>query len=182
MITGKLNFHSETGTEGGYYAIQNSDHISHIVPEFGVFEGHTVYDPQDLMRSGKVIEALRDDGTPFTSAPLGEVALLDIQWNDNVEEIARPSNTVRIERWSYEGLEYLEDGDKLTIFAQGIGSVALWKGTVSLLPQDSYGEDSYAPFGFACHHRPLNTEPVTEDEWSEWFFEQRFATLDRTGL
>lgn len=179
MITGRLNFHSETGTEGGYYTVQDSNYISHIAPDFGVFRGETIFDPNDLMRTGKVIESWRQDGTPFQSAQKGDIAFLDIDWDDKEHDIAVPSCNVRVERWSYDGLTYLNDGDRLTIFTRGVGSAALWCGVVELLEQDPYGNDSYTPFGLACHHKPLNTKPVTNDQWSQWFLEGRFATLER---
>ncbi len=179
MKTGKLDFHSETGTEGGYFALQDSAHITYQQPNYGVFKGHSVYDPQDIFRRGKVDSSYREDGTAFEVGRIGDVSFLDILWNDGVTDIARASNTVLEERWGYKGLVLIGNGDRLTVFEKGIGSLALWSGEVLLEEQDPYEAGSFAPHGMACHHRPLNTAPADADEWSSWFFESRWATLER---
>lgn len=178
MATGKLNFHSETGTEGGYYTVQNSEYITYEKPSWGVFAQTNVYDPSDTMRQGKVSHSYRADGTPFTSAKPGETSLLDINWDDGETDMARNSSTVYTESWSYDGLIYINNQDRLKVFSKGIGSLILWDGIVYLEEQDPYLEGSYAPFGLACHHKPLNTDPVTADEWSKWFMESNWAYLE----
>lgn len=177
---GKLSFHSETGTEGGYYALQDSEHIAYITPEFGVFAHRTVYDPEDMFRTGIVRGSCRDDGSEFKSAKRGDIAYLDIDWDDQTNDVARPSDTVHIEGWSYEGLVILKNDDRLTVFQRGIGGIALWEGVVHLEAQDPYASDSYAPFGMASHSRPKETDPETEDTWSSWFFQEHWAKLERS--
>lgn len=51
-LEGRLCFYSETGTEGGYWAFQESKHINLIAPTFGVSNEQTVYDNQNTSRHG----------------------------------------------------------------------------------------------------------------------------------
>lgn len=176
-ITGKLNFHSETGTEGGYYTLQKAEDITYAVSKWGIFNHTKVYDPEDILRRGKVMSSYNKDGTAFKSSGPGDISMLDILWDDQEQDMARPSNTVLVEQWGYEGLVHLKNGDTLTIFEKGIGSVALWSGIVELVEQDPYAEGSFAPSGMACHHVPQNTAPVDAEQWTRWFFEDRWASL-----
>lgn len=180
--TGKLHFYSETGTEGGYYALQDSEHITHVIPEFGVFNHRTVYDPEDVFRGGKVTGSYRKDGSDFISSRPGDVSYLNIVWDDGDEDFARLSNTVRVERWNREGTIILRDRDMLTIFQEGLGSLAMWAGIIELEEQDPYAEGSYAPGGIASHYRPMALGLVTPDEWTSWFFDERWAMLERSDL
>lgn len=178
-IIGKLHLYSETGTEGGYYAMQNSEKIHYSKPEWGIFKGRTVYDPDDVFRSGKVISSCKRDGSTFNESRPGDVSYLDIEWCDLLQESGRRSDTVFVETWDYEGRVVLKNKDRLTICQSGIGSLALWSGVVELEEQDPYAEASYAPFGLAVHHRPLTLGGITEDEWTECFFKKNWAILER---
>ena len=51
-LEGRLCFYSETGTEGGYWAFQERNHIKLIAPSFGVSNEQTVYDIDDDSRKG----------------------------------------------------------------------------------------------------------------------------------
>jgi hypothetical protein len=51
-LEGRLCFYSETGTEGGYWAFQESNHINLIAPTFGVSNEQTVCDMEDDSRKG----------------------------------------------------------------------------------------------------------------------------------
>lgn len=179
VISGKLNFHSETGTEGGYYTLQNAEDITYAVSKWGIFSHSWVYDPEDVLRRGRVHESYKKDGTPFKSSGPGEISRLDIVWDDKKTDMARPSNTVLVEQWGYDGLIYLRNGDKLKIFEKGIGSTALWEGVVELVEQDPYAKGSFAPSNMACHHIPQNTTPASPEQWTQWFFEDRWATLEQ---
>lgn len=177
--SGKLEFHSETGTEGGYYTLQNAEHITYEVSNWGIFNNGHVYDPDDVFRRGRVRGSYKRDGTPFESSKPGDISLLDITWEDEKTDTARPSNTVLIEQWGYDGLLMLNNGDNLNIFEKGIGSTALWEGTVELIEQNPYAKGSFAPSNMASHHIPQNTGPVSPEQWTQWFFERRWATLKR---
>tara|TARA_B110000093_G_scaffold174343_1_gene207488 strand:+ start:61 stop:915 length:855 start_codon:yes stop_codon:yes gene_type:complete len=51
-LEGKLCFYSETGTEGGYWAFQESKYINLRQPSFGVSNEQTVYDIENNSRKG----------------------------------------------------------------------------------------------------------------------------------
>ncbi len=51
-LEGRLCFYSETGTEGGYWAFQESNYIDLVAPTFGVSDEQTVYDSQNESRQG----------------------------------------------------------------------------------------------------------------------------------
>ena len=51
-LEGRLCFYSETGTEGGYWAFQESRYINLVSPTFGVSNKQTVYDIDNDSRKG----------------------------------------------------------------------------------------------------------------------------------
>lgn len=51
-LEGRLCFYSETGTEGGYWAFQESKYINLVSPTFGVSNKQTVYDIDNDSRKG----------------------------------------------------------------------------------------------------------------------------------
>ncbi|MEA3379234.1 MAG: hypothetical protein U9Q69_06415 [Nanoarchaeota archaeon] len=53
VLEGVLFFHSETGTEGGYWAFQDKRFITKTLPSFGVFANLNVWDLKDTERKGK---------------------------------------------------------------------------------------------------------------------------------
>lgn len=53
ILNGVLEFYSETGTEGGYWAFQDERFISKVAPEFGVFGGSIVFDAKQPGRKGR---------------------------------------------------------------------------------------------------------------------------------
>jgi hypothetical protein len=52
MKRGRLTFHSETGTEGGYWAFQDEQFITLEPPKWGVFAERAVFDPENPVRTG----------------------------------------------------------------------------------------------------------------------------------
>lgn len=60
VVEGRLTFHSETGTEGGLWAIQSFDSITREAPPYGVWRGSTVWDAEG--REGKVAASFHADG------------------------------------------------------------------------------------------------------------------------
>ncbi len=53
ILKGVLFLHSETGTEGGYWAFQDQRFINKITPSYGVFTNQTVWDSKNPERKGK---------------------------------------------------------------------------------------------------------------------------------
>jgi hypothetical protein len=179
IVTGRLFLHSDMGTDGSYFVMQRSEHISYEKDEYGVTNNTNVYEPNELSRAGRVVAAKRPDGRDFTSRGAGDVTLLDIVWKDGEAETARRSDTVVVERWTWDGLFYLKSGDKLTIFEQSLGSIALWDGEVCLEKKEPYRSDDYWAEGETGNQKPCNTYPVTAVQWRQWFIEKRWASLQR---
>ena len=109
-LEGILHFWSETGTEGGYWALQDQ---KFILP---------------------------------------------------------PTKDWPHERWSYDGLHVLEDGNLLTIFSKDHGGV-VWSGIIKLKTYQVFTESSH---GMWIHS---DQEGIKREEWSKWFFEEYPAKL-----
>lgn len=63
-INGVLHFHSETGTEGGYWAFQDERFITYVAPTYGIWGNQAVWDSSRPKRKGKTredAEVLRGD-------------------------------------------------------------------------------------------------------------------------
>lgn len=54
ILEGVLFLHSETGTEGGYWAFQDKQFISKTMPSFGVYGNQTIWDLNNHERKGKI--------------------------------------------------------------------------------------------------------------------------------
>lgn len=68
MVTGKLHFWSETGSEGGHWAIQDEKSVHWKPPSFGVWKGSTVKHADG--RVGKVEASFKQDGRPTGGDPM----------------------------------------------------------------------------------------------------------------
>lgn len=257
---GILHLYSETGTEGGYWALQDREYITHITPGYGVFSGNHVWDQANPQRHGKTAEAaevLKDGewlplpdpmqeepdyiesslfkgetrgdreadkrlmakydfkiiysedhwdemwgkgnwhyedeeahtaiapdgqrwlsrGTPNTEpqrpygVAQGELTRNTVLWDDGVEE-ERPSDSLLIERWSYEGLKVLANGDHLTIYDK-IYHAPVWSGEIKLKQHKLFTESAS---GLWIH---ADQEGITRESWAQFFFDQLPATLVR---
>lgn len=255
--TGKLHLHSETGPEGGYWALQDETSITHIPPDYGIFGGQEVWDQTNPERKGKTehdSEILKDglwlplpdpmqedpdyvrsslfqgdrgdreadkrlmekwgfriiyadeawdqkwgqgnwhyeddhtaiapDGTRYLSggtpnteprrpygASSGALTRLTVHWEDGQQE-QRLSDSLLVERWSYDGLIILQDGDQLTIFDPH-SAERLWQGEIKLKPHKLFSEDAS---GFWIHADQIG---IDRDEWAKYFFGGYPATLMR---
>jgi hypothetical protein len=260
-LKGVLNFFSETGTEGGYWAFQDEQHISLIPLEYGMWDESKVYDKKNPTRFGTVqtgaqlfhngewvpvhdpmsseedyfksslccgesrgdLEAdkrlmakydftmeyaadsmdkrfgagnwkLEDDGhiaigpdntkyfhggTPHThpqrpyGCGQGAIVRGTIKWQDEIME-ERTSDSLLQERWSYEGLHTLENGDKLTIYDKDSETI-LWQGTIDLEQYDLFTESAE---GMWIHS---DQKGIARETWSHWFMEEYPANLDKSG-
>lgn len=52
-LSGVCCFHSETGTEGGYWAFQDERFISYVLPPYGVWDNQIVWDSINPKRKGR---------------------------------------------------------------------------------------------------------------------------------
>lgn len=68
-LEGILHFHSETGTEGGFWAFQDKNFITKTLPSYGVFANQTVWDLNKPERRGKTLDKaevfLKDEWLPL---------------------------------------------------------------------------------------------------------------------
>lgn len=102
QMRGVLHFHSETGTEGGYWAFQDERHITPNLTRFS------------CKKCGAYWDKGHDPVGPTAEThPEGE----SCGWGEPYcAPGAHDFQLVSPEDWSYEGLHVLENGDKLTIF------------------------------------------------------------------
>lgn len=176
-IRGTLTLRSETGTEGGYWAIQDGRFISYVIPDNGLFQGQSVVDPQDRVRTGKVASAMNEDGTRYTSMISGAKTVIDlvVEWDDGEQDL-RKSDTVLTPQWSYDGLVMLRSGDELTVYEKLMPERIAWHGLVELVRHD---EDTIGPtlmHPFRLHHDQAG---VDQNEWAGWFLHEYPAKLNR---
>src|ERR1044072_3781086 len=64
-IAGKLDFFTETGSEGGYWTFYDTSKETYVTPAYGLFSGHEVWDASDPSRRGQTTDARHEDGRPL---------------------------------------------------------------------------------------------------------------------
>lgn len=116
-IEGICAFHSETGTEGGYWAFQDSRCI-----EKNVGYGW-------CKKCGKWLRNQTTDTDIVGDIPGG------CKDGAHEEEIG--------DSWSYEGLYILKDGDRLTIYSKDDPNEIVWSGTIKLRKYPPFTEDAF---------------------------------------
>lgn len=148
-IEGHLEFHSETGTEGGYWAF---------------------FDPR--FEHGPEV----DCGAP--DCPLKMHEILDEHGNgtDRYGASGTGERVFGDRHASYDGLITLQDGDRLEIRHLETGDV-VYVGPVKLQQQDPYGDHSRDLCGLAIHSVPELPPSITLEEWGDWFLQRWPATL-----
>lgn len=165
-IRGTLFLHSETGTEGGYWAIQDEDYIAYVNPAYPPFTGHDVSN-LDETRFGRVVESMHEDGSRLSSARKGDQGLHIVEWEDGEQEIL-PTAEVRARMWSYNGLRMLQTGDTLTVYEKLDPAIVAWQGLVRLVNHDE-SLDRQLTHPFRLHH---DQEGVDQNLWAHWFLEE----------
>lgn len=154
-LSGVLTFHSETGTEGGYWAFQDEKFITKNTSRFsckkcGLYWDKTRETEQDVLK-----KAERFGGSP------------DLKFCDaSAHEFVLACS----ENWSYEGLHILKDGDELTIFSKDCSSV-VWSGKIELTTFSLFTEHVS---GLWIH---ADQKDVPRHIWGMWFFEEYPAFL-----
>ena len=78
------------------------------------------------------------------------------------------------EKWSYEGLHVLENGDQLTIFSKDHGGV-VWSGVIRLKQHPLFTESAR---GMWIH---TDQEGIDRNVWARWFMEGYPATLVKSS-
>lgn len=137
VLLGMCHFHTETGTEGGYWAFQDSQFI-----ETGA-----------LLPRCKKCDA-------FLSAEI----ISDLQNNrDSSGCINQESHEQAVgEVWSYSGLHLLKDGDYLEIFSKTNPTEIIWSGDISLQWDPPFTQ---SVFGFWIHADQNGVEREQWGKW-----------------
>lgn len=195
-IKGVLVFHSETGTEGGYWAFQDE--------KFMGIENHT----RVCTRCGRCWSAndkvepkpmftywLHDPRPNYLDAyhgydepqdlPLArdDSETFNIRWTKSNNDLAlacyqsghkgwKPMYPKGM--WSYEGLHILRDGDQLIIFDIADTKKVVWEGKISLKEFNFFTEDAQ---GMWIH---ADQKDIDRKTWSKWFMNEYPAQLTTT--
>ena len=158
-LRGVLHLHSETGTEGGYWAFQDQRFITPNTTRFSCRKCGAYWDKKHLP-SGPVVDdgkagKTNSSGQPWCAPGTHDFAL------------------ICPEDWSYEGLHILEDGDKLKIFDKADPSKVVWSGTIELRQHPLFTQDA---FGLWIH---ADQKGIRRKKWATWFFQAYPAELRR---
>ena len=151
-VEGVLDFHSETGTEGGYWAFQDKCFIEPNTTRFSCVKCHAYW------------YKARMEKPHVDTLPTGGAALYCAPGTHDFQLVSK-------ENWSNDGLKILEDGDTLMIFSKRDPQQLLWEGVIRLR--------TYPPFtehvgGFWIHQDQIG---VVRETWALLFFENYPARL-----
>lgn len=165
-LEGILNFFAETGTEGGYWAFQDSLYIEKDAPRgycknCGLFlQQQTDFAPVQVQ---SVIKFNAQDLEEYNRT--GKLPEKRICANDShIEE--------RSEAWDYQGLHLLKNGDHLTIY-NPTSRQEVWSGVIALKQYPPFTE---SVFGYWIHAGQIGVE---REAWAEYFFEEFPAKLEK---
>jgi hypothetical protein len=158
-LQGICHFFSETGTEGGIWAFQDSRYIQKNVAHGWCKKCGKVLVPQSgPLQLVRVVQITK--GTFFDGK---FVEPQDCPDNAHEEDFG--------ESWSYEGLHCLENGDSLTIYSKDNPNWIHWSGTIKLKNHPLFTEHAS---GLWIHADQTGME---REVWAKWFFEGFPATL-----
>jgi hypothetical protein len=154
-LRGILFFHSETGTEGGYWAFQDEKYIQHDVPRGYCKKcGLWLRKQTGTVRVERVIP-LNEENIESVMKTCKLVEPPICSEGEHEEEIG--------DQWSYEGMHVLKDGDYLTIYDKNDPTKIVWQGTIKLKQYNCFTE---LTFGFWIHSDQVGVERET---WARWF-------------
>jgi len=159
VLDGVCHFHSETGTEGGYWAFHDARYIKK-----NVGRGYCSKCGKWLRNQEGAIQIVRVKQIDEEFLRTGELDEQPDCPNDaHEEEIG--------DLWDYEGLHILEDGDHLTIHPKDNTNEIVWSGIIKLRELPLFTEHAY---GFWIH---ADQEGISRETWARWFLEEHPATL-----
>ena len=159
ILEGVCCFHSETGTDGGYWAFQETQYI-----QKSVGHGYCNKCGKWLRKQDGAIQVQRVN--PIDEEFLNTGGLSerpDCPNNTHEEEIG--------DAWDYKGLRILENGNRLTIYSKDNPNEVVWSGIVKLRQHPLFTEDAY---GLWIH---ADQEGIDREIWARWFFDEHPATL-----
>jgi hypothetical protein len=155
VLKGVCFLHSETGTEGGYWAFQDDRFITkNVVRPY-------------CKKCGLYLDS--QEGTLQVSRVLSLDRVLAGEDPSKCKEGEHERDVG--DSWSYEGLYILENGDHLTIFSPDNPSQVVWSGTISLKSHKLFSEHAS---GFWIHH---DQEGIDREVWANFFFKEHTAQL-----
>jgi hypothetical protein len=144
---GVLVFHSETGTEGGYWAFMDEKFMNI---------------PSEAM-------TCIDCGLYWTPGMSKKVRCPDDKFYRKVDELCTQRGSHNFEltypdgSWSYDGLHTLKSGDHITVYEKDDPTKVLWDGTIDLTEFTVF-ENSIS--GLWIHNYQKN---VDQDFWMNMF-------------
>lgn len=162
VLEGILSLHSETGTEGGYWAFQDSRHIQKNVPRAYCKNCGTYMKEQSGLLKIQRVTVL-DEEVIRELELTGEIKEKPSCANDEHEEEIGDS-------WSYEGLHILQNHDHLTIYHPD-NNEEVWSGVINL---EQFGLFTERALGMWIHADQIGIE---RDVWAKYFFKEYSARL-----
>ncbi|MEK6968972.1 MAG: hypothetical protein AABW48_00935 [Nanoarchaeota archaeon] len=155
ILEGVLHFYSETGTEGGHWAFQDSRFISPNTTRYTCKKCSLCWDKKQNPSAPRAIKRSSPDPGGFPDYCLSDAHQFEL---------------ICKEDWSYEGLRILEDGDTLTIYNPS-KKKKLWSGVINLKQYDLFTEHAS---GLWIHADQIGIE---REVWAEYFFKNSPARL-----
>lgn len=184
----RLHFFSETGTEGGWYAAQDYDHIKpapaespdKVCEQCGYIWGDYKNTPEielpkfnwrdargNIKRGDKLPKNTRLGKDPFD--------IYYIRQNERYRLCHDNGHKFKLmdphESWSYEGLIMLGSGDKLEILDDE-GHVTKTVTCKFISNGDQYAPDAKSAMGLVVHGY-IDPEVMDEDEWNTMFLMEK---------
>ena len=152
-LEGILFLFSETGTEGGHWAFQDSRFITPNTTRYSCNKCHLYWDKRNGPFAQNVSEKSSHADLPDYCSP-----------------DAHQFELVSGENWSYEGLNILKNGDQLTIYHPDNNS-EVWSGVIALKQHPLFTEHAS---GFWIHADQIG---IDRNTWAEYFFKGYSARL-----
>lgn len=161
-LEGILHLYSETGTEGGHWAFQDSLYVRKNVNKgyctncgIGMQDGGPIKVQRVVTLDEKTLQELSSTGKLSKPNYCSD--------DKHVEEIG--------DAWDYKGLHILKDGDQLTIYNRDDKEKIEWSGIISLKQHPLFTEDA---FGWWIH---ADQNGIEREVWAEYFLNRHPARL-----
>ena len=164
-LEGVLTFHTETGTEGGYWAFMDSKFMTENKTSYVCKKCYNFWNKEQEPGGPKPLEPLIKKGENYDLL-MEELANLPVCPPNEHEFELYPKNF-----YSYEGLHILGNGDHLTIYDPNERDKVIWSGEINLQQYDLFTEVADI---YWIHADQIGIERET---WAEYFFKEYPARL-----
>ena len=155
VLYGVCFFHSETGTEGGYWAFQDRKFMG--------------------LRNDKdfVCSKCGDWMKKEYAKRRGRKGLTDFDGRKKCKNGDRhaPEAAFPQGMWSYDGLHILKDEDRLTIYSKESPTKVVWSGIIKLRQYPLFSESVSNMWIHA------DQKGISRKKWAKWFLEEHPAKL-----